>query len=36
MASRVLADDPLLEKDQHAALRRECERFISKSENTMN
>ena len=36
MASRVLADDPLLEKDEHAALRRECERFISKSENTMN
>ena len=36
MAVNLLADDPLLEKDEHACLRRACEKFINKSENTMN
>lgn len=36
MASRVLSSDPKLEREENAGILKACERFISRSENTMN
>ncbi len=36
MANAVLERDRLLENEENAPLRRACEKFISKSENTLN
>ncbi|MBR6807815.1 MAG: ATP-dependent DNA helicase RecG [Clostridia bacterium] len=36
MALRVLTDDPTLAKDKHSLIRNAAERFIAKSESTLN
>lgn len=35
-AARILTDDPTLEEDAHAALKRSCESFVDKKQSSMN